>query len=374
MKKKVCILTSVHPVFDVRIFYKQIRTLKEAGYDIILIAQNDKDETMNGIRIIGLSKPRNRFFRIFKTTWKIFFIAKKQNVGIYHFHDPELLLAAMFLKIFTRRKIVYDIHEEIYSGILTKEWLPFFLRKLIAVFYKILEKIAIHFIDQIILAEDSYLKYYKNKNAIVIRNYPFICYAKNLKNIKNLDPTIIYSGAISENRGAIEMIEAINILKEKHFYISLNLVGHIQKNFYRKLDNLINYYGLQKNVFINNPVNHPNVYKLINQSWIGLSLLHPDPNFKESLSTKLFEYMTVGIPSIVSDFPLLKDIVEENNCGITVNPKNIEEIIQAINFLIEHPKEAQKMGENGKKAVLDKYNWESESKKLLEIYKKLCVE
>ncbi len=69
MKNKVCILTSVHPPFDVRIFHKEAKSLVKAGYDITLIAQHDKEEIVDGIKIINLKKPRNRIGRMTKTVW-----------------------------------------------------------------------------------------------------------------------------------------------------------------------------------------------------------------------------------------------------------------------------------------------------------------
>ena len=78
------------------------------------------------------------------------------------------------------------------------------------------------------------------------------------------------------------------------------------------------------------------------------------------------------LPIIASNFPLWKKIVENNNCGICINPLKSKEISRAIEYLINHPGEAKKMGENGRKAVLAKYNWENENKKLLEIYKNLA--
>ena len=81
--------------------------------------------------------------------------------------------------------------------------------------------------------------------------------------------------------------------------------------------------------------------------------------------------MSAGIPVIASNFPLWREIVEGNQCGLTVNPLDPEEIVRAIEYLITHPEEARRMGKNGQRAVLAKYNWEQEGAKLLGLYKKL---
>ena len=106
----------------------------------------------------------------------------------------------------------------------------------------------------------------------------------------------------------------------------------------------------------------------------GFILLKPNPNniAAASRNNKLYEYMAAGLPVIASDFPLWKKIIEKNYCGICIDPSNPEKIAKAIEYLIKHPDEAKKMGGNGKKAVLEKYNWENESKKLLKVYKNLA--
>jgi len=78
--------------------------------------------------------------------------------------------------------------------------------------------------------------------------------------------------------------------------------------------------------------------------------------------------MSAAIPVIGSAFPLWKEILEGNNCGICVDPLNAEEISEAVNKIINDPELAEKMGENGRKAVKEKYNWDVEKKKLLELY------
>lgn len=81
--------------------------------------------------------------------------------------------------------------------------------------------------------------------------------------------------------------------------------------------------------------------------------------------------MAAGLPVVASNFPLWEKIIEDNKCGLIVNPFEPQEIANAIKYLIGHPEDAKKMGENRRKAVLKKYNWEKEGEKLLATYSKL---
>ena len=81
--------------------------------------------------------------------------------------------------------------------------------------------------------------------------------------------------------------------------------------------------------------------------------------------------MSAGLPVIASNFPLWKTIVEGNNCGICVDPKDPSQIAEAMIYLRDNPQVAKAMGENGRKAVLEKYNWKNEEKKLIDLYNTL---
>jgi glycosyltransferase involved in cell wall biosynthesis len=104
---------------------------------------------------------------------------------------------------------------------------------------------------------------------------------------------------------------------------------------------------------------------------IGAAILAPLPNYIESYPTKLFEYMALGIPVITSNFPLYRTIIEEERCGICVDPLRVEDIAQAILYLIRNPIDARNMGESGKHAVEKKYNWNIEKEKLIMFYDKV---
>jgi glycosyltransferase involved in cell wall biosynthesis len=114
------------------------------------------------------------------------------------------------------------------------------------------------------------------------------------------------------------------------------------------------------------------VKQVLNDSVAGLVTLHPVINYLDSLPVKMFEYMAAGLPVIASDFPLWKSIIEENQCGLCVDPLDPKAIADAIDYLVNHPTEAEQMGRNGQKAVQEKYNWGIEEQKLLAFYRTLA--
>ena len=113
------------------------------------------------------------------------------------------------------------------------------------------------------------------------------------------------------------------------------------------------------------------VSKLLNTVKGGLVVLHPTQCYLESYPVKMFEYMASGLPVIASDIPILREIIERENCGILVDPLDINSIADAMNWILDNPVEAEKMGRNGKESLTIRYNWILESDKLVNLYKKL---
>lgn len=361
---KVCILTSVHFPFDTRIFHKEAKSLVKAGYDVTLIAQHDKEEIVDGIRIVPLPKPKNRIERMTRTVWTAYQKALKINADIYHFHDPELLPIGLLLKCHGKR-VIYDVHEDVPRQNLSKPYIPIIFRKPISALIEAIEAFSARRFDGVVTATPYINKRFSElgANAVNVNNYPL---ASELvlddDQWEKKERAVCYVGGITKIRGAFEMLEAIG----KTGY-RLLLAGNFEPGLEGQLKRLPGWRHVDAIGF----VNRKGVRATLARSMAGLVLLHPIINYIDALPIKMFEYMSAGIPVIASNFPLWREIVEGNQCGLTVNPLDPEEIVRAIEYLITHPEEARRMGENGQRAVLAKYNWEQEGAKLLGLYKKL---
>lgn len=102
-----------------------------------------------------------------------------------------------------------------------------------------------------------------------------------------------------------------------------------------------------------------------------MACILPLPNYINALPIKLFEYMIAELPVIVSNFLPISDMVRKNKCGITVDPLNYTDIARSIKYFMDNPDIAGQMGKNGRRLVVENFNWENESIKLLKVYERL---
>lgn len=363
---KIVQLSSVHSSFDTRIFYKICQSLTKFGYDVDLIIQHPKNEVVDGVNIIALpvaQKKSDRLFKIFPLILKKAFSYPKQT--LFHFHDPELLPIGFVLKFF-RYKVIYDVHEDVPKDIMTKKWVHSIFRSMISRSVAKLEKKAVQEFDHIITVVPSITKRFDSENVTEIRNYPIIDSSLKPQNLEAKEDYVIYIGDLTYRRGIHNMVKAVALISDNN--LKLYLGGKFSEA------------GLKEELIISEGWNYTkhlgwvdqkNIQTLLRGAKAGLLTLEPVPSHLESLPNKLFEYMLAGIPVIASDFPLWREIIKGNNCGVLVDPLNPKDIADAIIYLYKNPLKAKEMGENGRRAVIEKYNWQQEEKKLLDLYQKL---
>ncbi len=363
--KKVCHLTSVHPRYDTRIFVKECVSLLKNGYDVSLVVADGKgDEEKNGVKIFDVGKIESRRKRMLHAPKKVLQKALAIDADLYHFHDPELLTISRKL-IKKYKKVVYDVHEDVPRQILSKSYLNSFVKPIISRVFEKYENRKAAKLSYIITAtdfiKDRFLKL--TPNAEAVKNYPIISELKIDTDWTKKMNKACYIGSFSEVRGIWEIVKSFEFSEYR-----LNLAGKFgSSDFEAKVQSLPSWQKVDFHGF----VGRQEVRGILESSKVGLVTLHKTINYKDALPVKMFEYMLAGIPVIASDIELWQKIVNDNKCGICVEPMNPKEIAKAVNYLIENDELAYQMGQNGRKAVEEKFNWNNEEQILLETYKKI---
>lgn len=359
---KVCHLTSVHHRRDTRIFLKELPTLVKAGHEVTVIVADGKGaEEFMGYKIIDVGIAKNRIVRMIMLTKKIFKKALDQCADIYHFHDPELIPAG--IKLIKRgKKVVYDVHEDVPRDLQSKYYLPSWFRNAIARIFEKYEDRSAAKLSFIITATPFILKRFRkiNTQSEVINNYPKLNELTVADRNIQKENAVCYIGDITLIRAAKEILDAVGKTGGM-----LHLAGNFETE---NLEKELKGHPFWQKVIFHGFVNRVQAADIMAKSIAGLVIFYPEPNHINAQPNKIFEYMSAGLPVIGSDFPLWKDIIMGNNCGFCVDPMDPGSIASAIDYCLTHPDEAGRMGENGMKAVREKYAWETEEKKLEEIY------
>jgi len=374
--KKVFIMSSVHPWNDTRIFFKEAQSLAKK-YEVELHAVADFSfKESGGVKVFGLPKSKKRVLR-FVNWFRLLFRALKSGADVYHFHDPELLGLGWLIKVLTGKKVIYDVHEDFPAALLTKYWIPKGIRRTISRLMDKWEKWISQRLDALIFAEfyykENFMKVSTKKADIV--NYPVLSMERPQDRQEGQTVVLVYAGGITESRGAVQMVESIALLREDlRKRVRLVLIGTVKKELMERLQKIVAEKGIQNEVLFTGRVSLTEVYEYYKSAGIGLAVLHPAQNYIRSLATKIYEYMSVGIPIIASNFPMWIELVEGNQCGINVDPLDPKAIAEAIERLVLDPELRKQMGQNGYRAFKEKYNWSLEEEKLFELYDQLLGE
>ncbi len=362
---KVCHISSVHSTFDIRIFRKECRSLARAGYDVSLVVPAEREIVVDGVRIIPLEPPASRFERVTRTDFEAFLKALKTGAELFHCHDPELLLICYLLKL-AGKKVIYDVHEDVPRQIYYKRYIPVKFRPLVSSSIEVIESFFAKKFDAIVTATAFIKERFQkitDRPVVEITNYPLVNELFEPVPWSERRPEICYVGGITRIRGIVELVKSL----EKVDTV-LHLAGRFEsEELFREVSSLpgwkkVRYYGF---------VSREKVKEILSRVKVGMVVLLPAPNHINSQPNKMFEYMSAGIPVIGSNFPLWKSVLEDNRVGLCVNPEDPDEIAEAINFLLTNDDVAREMGERARRLIIEKFNWEKEEKKLLQLYREL---
>jgi len=196
------------------------------------------------------------------------------------------------------------------------------------------------------------------------KNYFIILGCSNKEEVKktrtdNKNLILVYTGNIVRQRGLERITSAINNLKD----VELVFAGRIlDEEFFKELSQV-------KNAKYNGLLKLDDAFRLTASSDVVVILYDlAKPMHKIGMPNKIFEAMKFSLPVITNQ---QVEIINECGCGIIVDYNNISQIKSAVIKLRDDKEFRKILGENGRKAFEQKYNWEVVEKELFKIYENL---
>lgn len=365
----VCHVSSVHRGVEIRIVRKQLATLAQAGYRARLVIPATASEVaeMSGMGITTSALAEytgGEFGRMTLFAAKAIAAARSTRSDLYHFHDPELIPYALWLKALGH-KVIMDVHEDLPGNILYKQWIRPSIRGLVSRTAQWIERFGARRFDAVVAAVpylgDMFRPY--ARRTVVVGNFPFLDELAQTAGTGEWRARrkIAYVGSISRLRGIVELVDALPQVD-----VRLQLAGRFMHR--QESDEVAVRPGwpwVENRGF----VGRAEIRDILATSFAGLCTLHPTPSHLIAEPIKLFEYMAAGIPVISANIPYYEQIVRDADCGLCVDPTDVGQIAQAIRYLRDHPEHAERMGRNGRERVISRYNWNREAEKLLDLYR-----
>jgi glycosyltransferase involved in cell wall biosynthesis len=393
-------ISTRHSLDDARIIHKEAVSLVRAGHDVsIILSCNARYEYIRndgsiiaqgkaptgaceylGIKVYGFPKRKGVIGKC-KTfmEWSNFAVHLKADA--YHVHEPDLSLAiaARTKKVLRKRGfkalVIHDIHEYPPGQLADKS--PRLMKRLVLLTLILWDILSMRWVDHVFTANNIVRGYalvlsYKMRVSALYNGPSLKLFPQPLRKSwpkKGEKLLLCHEGSMPFNRGLKEMIEAVNILREK---VRLRIVGDVFDREREWLQREIRSKNLQDVIEVTGWLSYEKVSESINDCHAGLIMFRDNINNRlAGPPNKLFNYMNSGLAVLSVDFPEMKQIIEDESCGVLIAGQTVKSIIDGIETLLSDYEKLRIMGENGQKAVRERYAWEVMEKKLLLDYKKI---
>lgn len=394
---------------DIRV-EKEARTLLKANHEVFLLSRGKdgvpSEELVEGIRVIREKVPQNLSKRTLRTLpkrgghylWRqVSFVdpfwkkilenaISEYQIEALHIHDLPLVSTGLSVAHKLNIPLIADLHENYPEAVRQSRMTTKPVQRILNLAtplwrWKRLERFCVQQADRVITVVDEAKQHYVSDCGIpsgkvtVVMNTEDLDYFHSLPIkediVKKYQPyfTISYVGGFGWHRGIQTAISAMPEILHQIPNARLVLVGtganesdlrELARK--KKVEPAVEFTGWQ---------DFNLVPSYISASRICLIPYIRSGNTNASCPHKLFQYMAMGKPVIASSMDSLRRIIIETGSGMTYPSGNTDALAEAVIKIYRDRDLAIRMGEAGKRAVKEKYNWEAEGKKLIKLYKDL---
>jgi glycosyltransferase involved in cell wall biosynthesis len=369
----ICHITTVHPAYDARIFYRMCCGIARHGVSVVVVGptwvRTDSSVRMSPWNArIGQARRLPRVLLALRA-------ALAERADVYHFHDPELIpLGLALTALRPGSAVVYDVHEDYPSMMLEKYWLPRWTRGVMARGARVANWMAGRFLDGIVTADPGVERDFKamtGKRTLVFYNFPVLDLFENvIGGHDKAKADLVYVGGMSARAGTFVLLDALTLLAGEGIRPTVRLCGYTDGERGRvAVQQGIQSRRLERQVEVQGRIPHSQVPDWIRSGRIGLVTLQAIDKFMKNIPSKMFEYWACGLPVVASALPPIGQFVVDGKNGLLFSPSSAEDLARAIRHLLERPDEVEAMGRHGKRLIHEVWNNDRQVDSLIRFYR-----
>jgi glycosyltransferase involved in cell wall biosynthesis len=186
-------------------------------------------------------------------------------------------------------------------------------------------------------------------------------------------PPVIYtSGTHSDARNCLPTIEAMPRVLERHSDARFVFVGRYHPEGYQdQLRERAQALGVEASLTLGGLIPWEDNFRRTEQAHIGCVFYADNPNNRVTIPNRIFEYMLCGVAVLAHDFPELARIVQGSRCGLLVDSAQGRSIADGVIALLDHRDELAECGQNGRRAVFERYNFRAQCLGMTAMYERI---
>jgi glycosyltransferase involved in cell wall biosynthesis len=360
---------------------KEARTLMDAGYRVTVVADAADGRPAgqrrpSGEAVVRIARrgPRVPGLRYVLHELRLARRLAALAPDVLHAHDSNAL-PAVALAAGRRVPFVYDAHD-LWLGrprrdrgrlsfALNQLWYTLVERLLVpraAAAMTVSPPIARHLEKRYGLAEVALVPNYPDPDADAVPGVLDLRLLPGAERLAPDRPVVLYLGGLMAGRGLEQLVDAMAHTERPQLVLlgEGQLAEALRARAVRR--------GIADRVHHLAPVPPDDVIAVAATADVGVSPIVPSClNYRWSLPNKLFQYLAAGIPVVASDFPQVREIIEDARAGLVADTTSSAAVAAAIDAVLADPDEAKAMGERGRAAVADRFNWDVSARSLLEV-------
>lgn len=358
---RVVHLSTVHRLSDPRIRLKECRTLTDAGAVVRFVARASPIEVEDDVDAVALPPVNSRSDRIVRSQRAALAAVREFQPDVVHFHDPELLLLAPFLRRIAP-VLIYDVHESLPDLVLDREWIPRWARKAVSALCRRVEPALARVCAGCVFVDAEWAPRFAPRPWIELGNPPLTNEFKPVDRSRSPEPAhFVYVGELLRERGVHSAVRAVN---ELDLEAQLTLAGPVADSLADELRAL----DTRGRLRLPGLIDRATVGELLAVATAGLVLLEPVPAYDGATATKIHEYLGAGLPLVLSDTTAHRRVAESTGAAMVVRYDDVDELRRVMSRLATDDSARQTLVAQAKRAAETMTTWNDIMPALLNLY------